>query len=224
MVPPMDTSLAAIFDWDGVVIDSSEAHEESWELLGREVGKPMPEDHFERGFGQKNQYIIPEILQWTNHPAEIERLGDRKEELYRQIVAQTGVTCIPGIEDFLRSLNRAGIPCAVGSSTPRQNLETIVEMVGFRRYFKALVCAEDVSRGKPDPEVFLTCASRLGRAPGRCGVFEDAFAGLQAARSGGMKTVALATTHPLDKLESHGPDLILDNFFGYEAKDFSELF
>ncbi len=216
--------LAAIFDWDGVVIDSSEAHEESWELLGREVGKSMPEDHFERGFGQKNQYIIPEILQWTNHPAEIERLGDRKEELYRQIVAQSGVTCIPGIEDFLRSLNRAGIPCAVGSSTPRQNLETIVEMVGFRRYFQALVCAEDVSRGKPDPEVFLTCASRLGRAPGRCGVFEDAFAGLQAARLGGMKTVALATTHPLEKLESHGPDLILDNFFGYEAKDFSKLF
>ncbi len=216
--------LAAIFDWDGVVIDSSAAHEESWEILGREVGKPMPEDHFERGFGQKNQYIIPEILRWTNHPAEIERLGDRKEELYRQIVAQTGVTCIPGIEDFLKRLNRAGIPCAVGSSTPRQNLETILEMVGFQRYFQALVCAEDVSRGKPDPEVFLTCASRLGRAPDRCVVFEDAYVGLQAARNGGMKVIALATTHRREDLEPHAPDMILDNFLSFRVEHFSRLF
>lgn len=216
--------LGAIFDWDGVVIDSSAAHEESWEILGREVGKPMPEDHFERGFGQKNQFIIPEILQWTSHPAEIERLGDRKEELYRQIVAQTGVTCIPGIEDFLKCLNWAGIPCAVGSSTPRQNLETILEMVGFRRYFQALVCAEDVSRGKPDPEVFLTCASRIDRAPDRCVVFEDAHVGLQAARNGGMKVIALATTHRRTKLEPYKPDIILDNFLGSKAEDFTRLF
>ncbi len=216
--------MGAIFDWDGVVIDSSAAHEESWEILGREVGKPMPEDHFERGFGQKNQFIIPEILQWTSHPAEIERLGDRKEELYRQIVAQTGVTCIPGIEDFLKRLNRAGIPCAVGSSTPRQNLETILEMVGFRRYFQALVCAEDVARGKPDPEVFLTCASRLERETGHCAVFEDAYVGLQAARNGGMKVIALATTHQRDDLEPHGPDMILDNFLGFRVEHFSRLF
>ncbi len=216
--------MGAIFDWDGVVIDSSAAHEESWEILGREVGKPMPEDHFERGFGQKNQFIIPEILQWTSQPAEIERLGERKEELYRQIVAQTGVTCIPGIEDFLKRLNRAGIPCAVGSSTPRQNLETILEMVGFRRYFQALLCAEDVSRGKPDPEVFLACASQLGRAPDRCVVFEDAHVGLQAARNGGMKVIALATTHRREKLEPYHPDIILDNFLGFSAEHFSRLF
>ena len=216
--------MGAIFDWDGVVIDSSAAHEESWEMLGREVGKPMPEDHFERGFGQKNQFIIPEILQWTSHPAEVERLGDRKEELYREILAQTGVTCIPGIEDFLKRLCRAGIPCAVGSSTPRQNLETILEVVGFRRYFQALVCAEDVSRGKPDPEVFLTCASRLERETGHCAVFEDAYVGLQAARNGGMKVIALATTHPRAKLEPYQPDIILDNFLGFSAEHFSRLF
>ena len=216
--------MGAIFDWDGVVIDSSAAHEESWEILGREVDKPMPEDHFERGFGQKNQFIIPEILQWTSHPAEIERLGDRKEELYRQIVAQTGVTCIPGIEDFLKRLSRAGIPCAVGSSTPRKNLETILDMVGFRRYFQALICAEDVSRGKPDPEVFLTCASRLARAPDRCVVFEDAYVGLQAARSGGMKVIALATTHRREDLGPYQPNLILDNFLGFKEEDFTRLF
>ena len=222
MVPSME--MAAIFDWDGVVIDSSQAHEQSWELLGREVRQPLPKDHFERGFGQKNQYIIPHILHWTNNLAEIERLGDRKEELYRQIVTQTGVAIIPGIENFLRRLNHDGIPCAVGSSTPRLNLETLLDRVGFRRYFQTFVSAEDVSRGKPDPEVFLTCASRLGRTPDQCAVFEDAFVGLEAARNGGMKTVALATTHPREKLEPHRPDLILDNFLGFRPEHFSTFF
>ena len=216
--------LAAIFDWDGVVIDSSKAHKESWEILGREVGKPMPEDHFERGFGLKNQYIIPEILGWTRDHDEIERLGERKEELYRGILAQKGVNRIPGIEEFLSSLHKAGILCAVGSSTPRKNVETILEMLGFGPYFQTMVCAEDVAQGKPNPEVFLTGAFRLGREPGNCAVFEDAYSGLQAARNGGMKAIGLATTHPRVNLEPYQPDLILDNFLGFGAGDFSRLF
>ena len=127
--------LGALFDWDGVVIDSSKAHEESWDLLGDEVGKPLPEGHFKKGFGRKNQVIIPEILGWTEDAEEIERLGDRKEELYREIVAEKGVERIPGIEAFLERLNAAGIGCAVGSSTPRKNVETILEMEGFGHFF-----------------------------------------------------------------------------------------
>ena len=153
--------LGALFDWDGVVIDSSKAHEESWDLLGEEVGKPLPEGHFKKGFGRKNQVIIPEILGWTEDAEEIERLGDRKEELYREIVAEKGVDRIPGIEAFLERLNAAGIGCAVGSSTPRKNVETILEMEGFGHFFQAIVCAEDVKNGKPNPEVFLTGASSL---------------------------------------------------------------
>lgn len=216
--------LGALFDWDGVVIDSSRAHEESWGLLGEEVGQPLPQGHFKKGFGRKNQFIIPEILQWTNDPDEIERIGHRKEELYREIVTEKGVDCIPGIEDFLENLLDAGITCSVGSSTPRKNVETILGMVGFEPYFQAIVCAEDVTSGKPDPEVFLTGASRLGCDPSNCAVFEDAYAGIQAAKAGGMKAIALSTTHPAQALIPYEPDLILDNFLSFNAIDFRKLF
>ncbi|HET7238289.1 MAG TPA: hypothetical protein VFI76_04645, partial [Terrimicrobiaceae bacterium] len=84
-------TIGAIFDWDGVVIDSSVQHERSWELLSDEIGKALPPGHFKKGFGKKNQLIIPEILGWSHDPAEIERLGNRKEELYRELVAQGGM-------------------------------------------------------------------------------------------------------------------------------------
>jgi HAD superfamily hydrolase (TIGR01509 family) len=216
--------LGALFDWDGVVIDSSKAHEESWNILGDEIGKTLPDGHFKRGFGRKNQVIIPEILGWSNDLVEIEQLGNRKEELYREIIAEKGVDRIPGIAAFLQDLNEAGIQCAVGSSTPRKNVETILSLLGFGEFFKAIVCAEDVSHGKPHPEVFLTGAAQIGCDPAACAVFEDAFFGLRAAKAGGMKAIALTTTHAASKLETELPDLILEIFLGFDAKTFVELF
>ena len=192
-------------------------------MLGAEENKALPEGHFKKGFGRKNQVIIPEILGWTEDPDEIERLGNRKEELYREIVADKGVDRIPGIEAFLQSLKEAGIACAVGSSTPRKNVETILEMVGFGPYFQAIVCAEDVTHGKPNPEVFLTGAARLDIEPANCAVFEDAYAGLQAAKAGGMKAIGLATTHPATALEPYEPDLILENFLEFDAEGFRNI-
>jgi beta-phosphoglucomutase family hydrolase len=216
--------LGALFDWDGVVIDSSKAHEESWCMLAEEIGKLLAEDHFKRGFGRKNQVIIPEILNWSNDSVEIEKLGNRKEELYREIIAEKGVDRIPGVEVFLQQLNEAGISCAVGSSTPRKNVETILNMVGFGSYFKAIVCAEDVSQGKPHPEVFLAGASQIGCDPAACAVFEDAYFGLRAPKAGGMKAIALATTHLSSELEAESPDLILENFLEFNAEKFIGLF
>lgn len=195
-------SFAAIFDWDGVIIDSSAQHERSWEMLAAEINKPLPEGHFKRGFGKKNAVIIPEILGWANDPAEVQALGDRKEELYRELVRRDGLTPLPGAEALLAVLNEAGVPCAVGSSTPRINIDTICGMTGLDRFFKAVVTAEDVVHGKPAPDVFLTAASRLGAEPARCVVFEDALVGIEAAHAGGMKCVAVATTNPL-KLLGH---------------------
>jgi len=193
-------NFAAIFDWDGVIIDSSAQHERSWELLAVEVNKPLPEGHFKRGFGKKNAVIIPEILGWAADPAEVQALGDRKEELYRELIRRDGVTPLPGARELLETLSGSGVPCAVGSSTPRVNIETIFGMTELRKYFRAVVTAEDVKHGKPAPDVFLTAAERLGAAPARCVVFEDALVGIEAAHAGGMKCVAVATTNPLELL------------------------
>ena len=192
----------AVFDWDGVIIDSSAQHEASWERLALEISKPLPQGHFKRGFGMKNEFIIPRILAWTEDPAEITRLSMRKEELYREIVREHGVTPLPGVETWLQRLSDAGIPCVIASSTHRANIEVTLEVLHFARFFTSIVSAEDVTLGKPDPQVFLKAASRIGRVPGCCVVFEDAHAGIQAAKNAGIKVIAVATTNPLAELSN----------------------
>lgn len=193
-------SWGALFDWDGVIIDSSRHHEESWERLGKEEGKALPEGHFKAGFGRKNEFIIPELLRWTKEEPEIRRISLRKEALYREVVAEWGVEALPGVKTWLERLRDAGVPCAIGSSTHRANIDLSLGLIGLAPFFSGIVTAEDVSRGKPDPEVFLTAAKRIDRAPDRCVVFEDAFVGIEAAHAGGMRVVGVATTHPLEKL------------------------
>jgi len=204
----MKHALAAIFDWDGVIIDSSAAHERAWERLAAETGRPLPAGHFKAGFGRKNDHIIPHILGWEVTADEVERLGRRKEELYREVLRETGIAPLPGVREFLERLRAAGVPCAVGSSTERRNIDTIMGLIGFGEFFRVIVAADDVTRGKPDPQVFLLGAQGLGVAPGCCVVFEDAFAGLAAARAGGMAAVGVATTHPAEALRGRADRVV----------------
>jgi len=190
----------AIFDWDGVIIDSSRHHEKSWELLAQEEGLPLPPDAFRLGFGRKNQIIIPEIYQWSQDPAEIERLGNRKEAIYRELMANDGLEPLPGVREWLEKLAAAGVPRVVGSSTPRANLDAAMSRLELAPLFDAIVAAEDVTLGKPNPEVFLKAAARIQRRPECCVVFEDAHAGIAAARAGGMRVIGIATTHPVEEL------------------------
>ena len=187
---------AALFDWDGVIIDSSRHHEESWDRLAAEERRPLPPGHFQRSFGMKNERIIPELLHWTADPAEIRRLSLRKEALYREIIRARGIAALPGVAPWLAALRAAGIPCVIGSSTHRENITTTLDVLGFRDCFGAIVAAEDVHHGKPDPAVFLQAARQAGTPPARCVVFEDAQVGIEAGRRAGMKVVGVATTHP----------------------------
>jgi HAD superfamily hydrolase (TIGR01509 family) len=197
----------ALFDWDGVVIDSSSHHEESWERLAKETGRVLPEGHFKKGFGRKNEYIIPELLNWSREPGEIGRLSLRKEELYREVVAERGLDALPGVRIWLERLRDAHVPCAIGSSTHRANIDLSLSLIGLGEFFTGIVTAEDVSRGKPDPEVFVTAAVHIARRPECCVVFEDALVGIAAARAGGMRVVGVATTHPPDEL-SHADRVV----------------
>ena len=204
----MSQNWGVLFDWDGVVIDSSSQHERAWELLSSERGLPLPEGHFKAGFGKKNEVIIP-ALGWAEDPSEVRQLADRKEELYRELVAAEGVLVLPGARELLSMLKEGGIPRSVGSSTPRANLEALFAATGLGELFDAVVCGDDVTHGKPDPEVFLKGAALLGLHPVRCIVIEDAFAGIEAGRKGGMKVVGVATTHPLPLLS--GCDLAVSS-------------
>jgi len=195
------SEIGAIFDWDGVIIDSSAAHEQSWDLLAAEEKRVLPTGHFKAGFGRKNQFIIPNILNWANDAAEIERIGRRKEELYREILKTSGIQALPGVRELLEGLRAAGIPCVVGSSTPRLNIEHVMTLANLHGFFADIVSAEDVSHGKPNPEVFLKAASKINRLPANCVVFEDAFVGLEAARAGGFKSIGVGTTNSVETLK-----------------------
>lgn len=189
-----------LFDWDGVVIDSSAQHERSWEILSGQISKPLPVGHFKAGFGKKNQVIIPEILRWATDPAEVNRLADRKETIYRELVRQDGVRILPGARELLAALKEAGIPRAIASSTPRENLQAIFAATGLGEWFDAVVCGDDVVNGKPAPDIFLLAAEKLGLEPAGCVVIEDAHAGIEAARRAKMPVLGVATTHPVPSL------------------------
>jgi len=195
-------NLGAIFDWDGVLIDSSSHHEASWERLAKERGLPLPEGHFKRGFGMKNEVVIPKVLQWGDHPDLVQELSLRKEALYREIILERGISTLPGAREWVERLREHEIPCVIGSSTHRLNIEVSLQLLGLKDFFASIVSAEDVSHGKPDPEVFLVAASRIDRPPSQCVVFEDALVGIEAAHRGGMKVVAVASTNPFEALKN----------------------
>ena len=207
----------------GVIIDSSRQHEESWERLAAEERRPLPMGHFKDGFGKKNEWIIPNLLGWSAEPAEVRRLSLRKEALYRDIVVERGLHALPGVHVFLERLREAGVPCCIGSSTHRENITTILHVLGFEGLFGGMVTAEDVTQGKPHPDVFLKAAAKIERAPSRCVVFEDAIAGIDAAHAGGMKVVGVATTHPLDYLEGK-VDRVVHRLDELGVADLLELF
>ena len=192
---------AVIFDWDGVVVDSSSHHERSWEILAAKRALPLPPDHFKRGFGKKNNVIIPD-LGWATAPADVAALAHAKEEIYRDLVRQHGITPLPGVNELLGALQKENIPRAIGSSTERANLDLLLDLMDLRRFFQVIVSGEEVVHGKPDPSIFLLAAERLGVAPADCVVIEDALVGIEAARRAGMPVFAVATTEPLAALHA----------------------
>lgn len=193
-------SWAAIFDWDGVIIDSSGAHRQSWERLARETGHTLPKGYFERSFGMKSRAIIQDILGWTSDPEKLKQLDWRKEVLYREVIEERGIEPLPGVVEWLKQLTAAKIPSVIATSTHSRNVRCVMEIIRLDAYFQGIVSGEDVTHGKPHPEVFLLAAKRIGATPERCVVFEDAHVGIEAARNAKIKVVGVATTHPAETL------------------------
>jgi len=203
---------AALWDMDGTLVDTAELHFAAWEEVCRELGRPFSRADFAATFGRRN----PEIIRWLFgdqrfDEKEIADLGERKEELYRAAARIHGVVPLPGVADLLEGLRRAGFRQAIGSSAPRGNLDLILTMTGLAHYFVAVVAMEDTQRGKPDPQVFQVAAERLGALPERSVVLEDAVAGVEAAKAGGMKCIAVSFVghHPAEKLRAAGADLVV---------------
>ncbi len=186
---------AVLWDVDGTLIDSSEYHWLSWRDALAAESFPLTREQFASVFGRRNEEILREYFGPGFPEADVTRVGEAKETQYRTLVRDRGIELLPGVRRWLDKLQADGWLQAMASSAPRANLEAINEALGIGDYFSSIVSAEDVTRGKPDPQVFLTAAEKLGVAPAACVVVEDAPAGIEAAHRAGMRAVGVLTAH-----------------------------
>jgi len=201
-------SSGIIFDMDGVLVDSADAHRRAWQQLGDEIGVPFTAQRFRQTFGLRNASIIPGWLGEVS-AQRLAELGDRKEAVYRSLVRQGAARIYRGIPELFVALRREGIGVAIASSGPRSNIELLVEVMGAHGLINAIVAAEDVSHGKPHPEAFLAAAERLGVPPAKCTVIEDSTHGVEAAKRAGMRAVAVLTSSPREALLEAGADFLV---------------
>jgi len=189
---------AVIWDLDGVIIDSADAHRRAWQRLAREEGVTFTDADFWATFGKRNDAILAEL--WGPLPAEqVKALADRKEAYFRELIRETAAP-LPGAMELMRGLHEAGFRQALASSTPTENIELISEVLGLKQYLTELVSGETVPHGKPAPDIFLKAAKELDVDPSVCLVIEDAVAGVEAAHAGGMRCIAVAGNRDLPGL------------------------
>jgi beta-phosphoglucomutase len=155
------------------------------------AGAEITETQFLASFGQRNDRILAGWLGQAATPARIREIGDAKEARYRELLEAHGIAPLPGAAEWVRRLHSQGWRQAIASSAPRLNVEVMVRVLGLAGEMDALVAAEDVERGKPEPDVFLAAAVKLAVAPRRCVVIEDAEAGIEAARRAGMSCIGV---------------------------------
>lgn len=197
---------AVLWDMDGVLVDSAALHRRAWRVFLAQKGLSITDEIFERGFGQPNEQVLPGYFPDLN-AQEIYRLSAEKEACYRKLVRQEGIYPIPGVLIWMDHFSRRRIRQVLATSGCRANANMIADLTGARTYLTTIVAAEDVSRGKPHPDVFVRAAERVGVPPERCLVIEDSLHGIRAARAAKMHCLALETTH--DAAELSEADLVI---------------
>lgn len=217
--------LGAIFEWEGVLIeDNPEIEKQAWLALSQEEGKsPPPAFILRRIEGMKNEQAISEVLCWSRDPAQLRRMAARKEEIYQAL--QGGVYRLrAGSKEFVNILMHYKIPMALVSTRPRETLESAMGKIGIDGDFNVIIAAEDVHRGKPDPEMFDYAAQLLNFIPERCIVFGNSNQTVEAAHDARMKCVAVASKHPVYELGA--ADLVvrrLDELTVVDLKNLADI-
>ena len=194
---------AFIFDMDGTLVDNMRYHTEAWRTLIEENGYKFDERKFlVETAGQTNREIIPGVFGAMSNE-RLSELALRKEELYREAYLPHRAP-VPGLVDFLDAAQELGIKMAVATAASPANMAFILDGLNLRQYFDALSTASDVKRGKPDPEIFLLSAERMGVDPANAIVFEDAFFGFEAAKRAGMIAIGLTTVNSAEDIMRTG--------------------
>ncbi len=216
-IPTVRTVRGAIFDLDGTVVDNMAVHMEAFAVFVARHGlAPLTIEDRKRLDGRRNRDIFPDLFGRDLTDQEQAAFAAEKEALYRELSAGRLVP-VRGLMTLLDRLDRAGIPAAVATSAPPENVRHTLEQLDLTARFAAVVRSDQVARGKPFPDVFLAAADRLGVPPAACVAFEDAPIGVVAARGAGMRTVAICNSFPPDVFlaPAVGADLAVRDFEDY---------
>ncbi len=205
---------AVLFDMDGVLIDTTEMHYRVWERFAQAHGfQPSPAQLLSSN-GRRPAETLRDWLGEGLTPGEIEAMLLELRGLVHEALVTAPLSPIPGVHGFLEALRVAGLPWALGTSAEPTTVQLALSRVGLAEHFplQVRVTAADVTHGKPHPEVYLKAAAALGVPPEGCVVFEDAVAGLRAARAAGALSVALTTTFPRELLLQETPTWLVEDF------------
>ncbi len=207
---------ACLFDLDGVLVDTAIYHFQAWKNLGKQFGYELTEEQNEQLKGVSRVESLNKILDWANYSATQEQksawLIEKNEDYLRLISNMNPSEILPGVLDFLQQIKDLGYKIALGSAS--KNAEIILEKTGLMPWFDLIIDGNKVSKSKPDPEVFLKGAEGLGLSPETCIVFEDAQAGVEAAKAGKMKAIGIGEAETLSLA-----DKIIPNFIGVKAAE-----
>jgi beta-phosphoglucomutase len=211
---------AVIFDMDGTVIDSINSDFLAWQKLFGDYGKTLSFDDYIPLLGIRSFYVASKFLPLKNEEDLNDALA-KKLVYFREVVEENGINSIPHVDEFIKKLKEHKIPLALATSSRRAKMKMVMEEVGLLSFFDVIVAGEDVTNGKPSPEIFLKAASMLNVAPGNCVVFEDAANGVKAAKKASMKCVAIASEITKGLLDE--ADVIIESFENLEVENLCSL-
>jgi len=218
-------TLAVLWDVDGTLVDTATLHMRAWEKMFTEMNMTFTEQHFADTFGRRNPEILRQLIREDLTDQEVHDYGFRKESYYLEEAMKLGVFLLPGVRALLEGLHTRGVRQAVGSSAPKRNLEVILKLTDSTSFFGGVIGQEDTVRGKPDPQVFLMAAQSVNVEPSKCLVFEDAVAGVEAAKAGGMKCIAVRFVghHSESALRNAGADRVVESLEEVSVVDVVKL-
>lgn len=202
---------AYIFDLDGTVVDNLVYHVQSWHVFSRRYGNELTDEQIIGWSGAPNKVYMERMLGRSVGLDELARLEDEKEALYRELYAPH-LRLANGLREVLDDAHRRGVVCAIASGAPPQNIDFVLDGLGIRGEFDAIVDASQYEHGKPAPDCFLETARRIGVPSSDCVVFEDAVSGVRAAKAAGMRVVAITTSCSRASFEEQQADLVIGSF------------
>lgn len=204
----LSQAKAVIFDMDGTLIDSTEADYLAWKRLFARHHVDLSFEKYFTMLGIRSADLVRKELQLKD--AALEEALALKLHYFNELVNDNGIRPIAFAPEFVQQLHAQPIQLALATSSRREKMQRMMTMTHLLPYFKAIVTGEEVTKGKPAPDIFLLAAEKLGVAPGDCIVFEDAFHGVKAAKNAGMTCVAISTTHPAHLLQE--ADLVIESY------------